>query len=42
MMKKLEKQALEGSDDTGPHILGARQSISALFLSKSALSGTLK
>jgi len=41
-MKKLEMQANEGADTTGPHILGARQSISALFLSKTALSGQLK
>ena len=41
-MRKKEQQVLEGSDETGPHILGARQSISALFLSKTALSGQLK
>jgi len=41
-MKKMEQQILEGSDGTGPHVLGARQSISALFLSKTALSGQLK
>jgi len=41
-MKKIEQQVLEGSEETGPHILGARQSITALFLSKTALSGQLK
>jgi len=41
-MKKLEMQALENADPPGPHILGARQSITALFLSKTALSGQLK
>jgi len=41
-MKKLEMQALEGSGALGPHMLGARQSITALFLSKSALSGQIK
>lgn len=41
-MNQLEQQVLESPSDLGPHILGARQSISALFLSKTALSGQLK
>jgi len=41
-MTKLEQQVLESPDDLGPHVLGARQSVTALFLSKSALSGQLK